>query len=159
MNDAERDDLMAALAAVTKERDEALAILADANMEGAWEAREVRRFGERLLDCEGRSGFGGSYADFDCCSERDDNAPGLHSRACVFATLLRDMLGAEETRRQVDAAHIAAGEWDRERTAAMERRAARQTSADQTQTARFDAAAMNRAFQSAYNAPLPEYLR
>ena len=100
----EERNLRAALERVTRERNEALAVLNDARQEQAWEALQVRRFGERLrgLEADGHS------IDLACCYSRDYVSPGLHDSRCRYAALLRDMLGAEETQRQVDAAHVAA---------------------------------------------------
>lgn len=69
------------------ERDEALAVLGDRLLDSA----TVRHFGERLRRagcCCWRS------AGFDC-----------HDRKCASAALLREVLGPEETQRQVDEAH------------------------------------------------------
>lgn len=95
----EERNLKAALERVTKERDEALAILNDARMEQAWELRELKIFGARLLSLVYDEGYLG------CCSSIYNDEGGVHSPSCEPAAILRDMLGPEEVQRQVDASH------------------------------------------------------
>lgn len=83
-----------ALEKIQKERDAAVGVLSDADRESA----RITQFGERL-----RRLFDSGKV---CCANgRMTRAPDVaHDRECVYAELLRDMLGPEETERQAQSA-------------------------------------------------------
>lgn len=97
VTESERSDQLARhalrhqLGEPTRDELELRQVLGDAALESAM----VQSFGERL-----RARLSGRGIQCKCGLTN-----GLHTAECEIAALLRDMLGPEETQRQVDAAH------------------------------------------------------